>query len=344
MSTNSRLRPDSVTCVRGIIPLKIFKSSNAHFFVSRVEKRYLLATKIFDTLFDSGENAAVAWHHYNVRPLRIILAFKVASIVDYETAHLFWYCLTERNQKKAYARLPEVCEMLMRNVGNLPDARSREIVMEALTWARDHPESIHIHTDRKIVLQGHFPNMVAFSNLLQGLEDFSTRWNRDVRRITHDRQSEFDKTLASWHAMFSNASPEEFRWAGETHKIQKVAGSHFEVKADSDSPGIQAIDVVLWLYSRFKRGDEIPSDCARLLNYVFRRGWESDFSFKGVSAQVEAKWSSILYGPMSDEQAEKARELQSIFEQRRLESIRQYSEDGVVPFMRNAEAKLIKPG
>jgi hypothetical protein len=32
--------------------------SDGLFFLSRVEKRYLIATKIFDTFFDSGENAA----------------------------------------------------------------------------------------------------------------------------------------------------------------------------------------------------------------------------------------------------------------------------------------------
>jgi hypothetical protein len=47
------------------------EASRAHFFLSRVEKRYLLAVKMFDMLFDSGENAAVAWHNYNLRPLKI---------------------------------------------------------------------------------------------------------------------------------------------------------------------------------------------------------------------------------------------------------------------------------
>jgi|SRR5215471_3086298 len=51
--------------------IKLLRSAKAHFFVSRVEKRYLLATKLFDSLFDSGENAAVAWHNYNLRPLKL---------------------------------------------------------------------------------------------------------------------------------------------------------------------------------------------------------------------------------------------------------------------------------
>jgi len=31
---------------------RLFKKADARFLISRVEKRYLLATKVFDTLFD----------------------------------------------------------------------------------------------------------------------------------------------------------------------------------------------------------------------------------------------------------------------------------------------------
>ena len=33
---------------------------------SRVEKKYLAATKVFDTYFDSGENLAMPWQAYNI--------------------------------------------------------------------------------------------------------------------------------------------------------------------------------------------------------------------------------------------------------------------------------------
>jgi hypothetical protein len=89
--------------------LSLLKRAKANFFISRVEKRYLLAAKVFDSLFDSGENAAVAWHHYNLQPLRLTLAFKVAMIIDLHTAKLFWHCILEPNEKKAYELLPVIC-------------------------------------------------------------------------------------------------------------------------------------------------------------------------------------------------------------------------------------------
>lgn len=137
--------------------LKILRASDAHFFVSRVEKRYLVATKIFDALFDSGENAAVAWHHYNLRPLRLMLAFKLASTVDEDTAKLFWQCILEPDKEKAYQTLPTVCEALQKNLAKIPDERSRQVLSDGLDWARKHPEAIQIHTDRKIARKGHFP-------------------------------------------------------------------------------------------------------------------------------------------------------------------------------------------
>jgi hypothetical protein len=57
---------------------------------------------------------------------------------------------------------------LLENLDRLPDAKSREVLGQGLEWARDHPESIQIHTDRKSARQGHFPNLVAFANLLHG--------------------------------------------------------------------------------------------------------------------------------------------------------------------------------
>jgi hypothetical protein len=257
--------------------LRLFKSAKAYFFVSRVEKTYLLATKMFDSLFDSGENAAVGWHHYNFRALRLMLVFKLAVMIDEETAKLFWKCILEPNERKAYEMLPRICEALQRNVGRVPDERSRQILAEGLEWARIHPESIQIHTDQKIARQGHFPNLVAFMNLLDGLEGLSRSWNRPVARISHDQQSEFQKTIEMWHGIFSNASPEEIRWAGEIYRLQRVPGSNFSVHEDSQCPGIQIADIVLWLYAQFRKGKELPSGCLALVpsREWLEFGWRS---------------------------------------------------------------------
>jgi hypothetical protein len=315
---------------------RLFKKADARFFVSRVEKRYLLATKLFDALFDSGENAAVAWHNYNLRPLKVMFAFKVAMLVTEGIGQRFWDCLLEKNETKAKAGLPGICQSLLDRIDILPDQRSREVITAGLEWARDHPDAIHMHLDTNQARKGHMPNLVAFANLLEGLEGFSKRWARPVKRITHDRQSEFENTLKEWHELYTTASPEPINWAGETYVVQRVVGSSFEMKADGDSAGIQAVDVVLWLYLQFTRKAKIPYECARLLNYVFKKTYHSDFSFDGVHDAIEKRWGGVLRGSLTDEEEARAKEILDLSEKRRLESMAQYEKDGIVPFMRDA--------
>lgn len=314
--------------------LRLLHAAKATFFVSRVEKKYLLGTKLFDTLFDSGENAGVAWHHYNLKPLKIILAFKSALILDMETARMFWACILEPKEDKALAMLPEICSRLLKNLGRIPDARSREVLGRGLEWARDHPESIQIHTDRRIARQGHFPNMVAFANLLDGLESESQRVKRPVARITHDTQGEFKQMLAARHELFSNASPEQITWAGETYSMQRVVGSSFEVKTDEESAGLQITDVVLWLYLQFRKGKTLPHDCGAVLDYVFEHGWESDFSFKGVEKAIIERWGEVLDTPLTPQKEGEVRGTLAKFEESRQASMARYEEDGLPPFMR----------
>lgn len=318
--------------------LALLKEARAHFFISRVEKKYLLVAKLFDSLFDSGENAGVAWHHYNLRPLRLMLVFKLALVVDEETAHLFWQCIIEPNERKAYEMLPRICARLHGNLLRVPDEKSREILGEGLEWARLYPEAIQIHTDRKLSRQAHFPNLVAFANLLDGLDHFSKLHRKRVARITHDEQNEFAKSLAAFHELFSTAAPDQIRWAGETFALQKVVGSEFEVKTDSRSVGIQVTDLVLWLYSQFRKGRELPTKCSAIVRYVMIHGWESDFSFSGVDCMMQEKYGAIISTPITPEQEAEARELIAKAEENRMASMAQYKRDGLPPFMRNTES------
>ncbi len=313
----------------------LLEISGAHFFLSRVEKRYLIATKMFDVLFDSGENAAVAWHVYNVRPLKIMMAFKLASIVDIEVAQEFWDCLLLQDPDASTARIPGICQALKRRLHLLPDQRSREVLGAGLDWVIEHPESVHFVTDQRIARQGHFPNLVAFANLLQGLQEFSIRWKRKITSIIHDEQSEFRHTLQNWHGMFSDAAPDVIKWAGETYSLQMAPGSQFVMKSDEQSAGIQIADLALWLYGQNLKGKALPQGCRRILNLVFERGWHSDFSFTGVEQGMLARWGETFFGHIAPEQIQAAQEMLVMAEERRRASMAQYETDGVPPFMRD---------
>lgn len=316
--------------------LRLLKKVDARFFISRVEKRYLLATKVFDTFFDSGENPAASWVAYNIRPLKLILCFKVATLLTDEIAHEFWSMLMARNEQQARAKIPGICNSILARVSLLKDQRSREVVTETFAWSREHPEALDIFIARRQAKNGHMPNMVAFANLLEGLEDFSKEWKRPLKKIVHDRQSQFEGTLAEYHLLVSTASDEKIHIpGGETVVLQKVGGSKFEILSSDSSPGIQVADLVLWLFRQFLARKDIPAKSAGILEYVFKNGLRSDFSFQGVGAQVEKQCAEIMAKDISPEAMEAGKRILAENEKRKQEMIALYEEDGLMPYERN---------
>ncbi len=314
--------------------LAVLKKSDARFFISRIDKRYLLISKMFDTLFDSGENAAVPWTAYNLRPLRMILVFKLTMIVTDKIAKEFWNCILDKNEERAFKALPGICAAMLANIDNIPDARSRQILGDGLEWIIRHPKTLDIHIADKVARSGHLPNFVAFINLLDGIDIISKKWGRKVKLITHDEQSQFKSTLVHAHEIVTGMPSGVFRWAGEEHSLQKVADSLFEIRTDSDSSGIQVIDIVLWLFSRAVKEFALPPNCYRLLSYAFRKGLQHDFSFRGAEAAFEKSYGPMSQEPLTEEMIEKGRELSATIESDRQTLMAEFEKDGLKPYER----------
>ena len=291
--------------------LVVVKKRDARFFISRVEKLYLATTKIVDTVFDTYENKAVPWRVYNVKHLKLILLFKLAHFVlDEDMVKLFWDSLMHKNSKTASELFVKACKAILARVNNLPDKRSREIAREAFTWAIENYDRITVHSATKLVRYGHMPNMVAFTNLIDGIERQSQAWGRSVKIIKHDRQTQFEKSLAFVHELYANADPTPIVWLGmPKYSLQKANGSKFLVSNRSESPGIQLVDIALWLFSRMNSGEELPEHSHRLMEYALRKGYYNDFSFDGVYNNLEAEMRPIMEAPFSEEQLARANEM-----------------------------------
>lgn len=306
--------------------LQVIRKAGPAFFLARVEKRFVLAAKIFDTLFDSFENKAVAWHVYNVRPLRLMMVFKIASVVDDSLAEAFWDALLDKNDERALAKMARFCEALSERVVLIADARSRQIAKEALEWAAANPEALEFVNQDKVGRKGHLPNMVGFGNLLAGIERQSHVWARPVDVIKHDRQHEFEPAIKFWHDMYANARDDVVMLPlGEKMVLRKVFGSRLEISSAQESAGIQVIDVILWLFARSLRGDPLPSNCQRLLNYVYSRAYQDDFSFAGVGAATEDAIAAIEAQPLPPGALDDGRALNFEMESRRKPAMADYA-------------------
>jgi len=312
--------------------LQVITVSGAQFLFCVVKKPDLAATKLFDTLFDSGENFAVPWHAYNVRPLRLLLLFKVTALLDENLTKRFWSCLMELNKDRAVQAFVEVVRELAARVGRLPDARSRQIVSEGFQWALDNPDAIYFHSNSKSLRRGHLPNMVAFPDLLRGIDNHSKKWKKKVEKIIHDRQSEFGASLREWHTMYSNAKPDPlFMPLGEVHYVRRVAGSDFLIMPSPESAGLQVADVILWLFKQVERGVRLQGACSRLMQYAFNNSLYYEFSLQSMSDYLHEFLTMLQKKPLTDENLAAGQKLLDGMEARRQENMAKFQEEKMRP-------------
>lgn len=310
--------------------VEMLKKADARFYISRVEKRYIAATKFFDTYFDAGENKAVPWHVYWTRPLRLTMVFKLAAyVVTKEIAETVWNCLTAGSEVTSKKFFLAGAAAALDQVVNIPDPRAREIASEALTWALKHPDEFTTFMPAKINRFSHAPNFVGFKSLLDGLEDLSKKWNRPVREIVHDQQSQFEKTFKLWHELLSKPTLEDQQpvyWPGEDEPIRfgRVAGSRFRISTDDNSPGLQVVDVVIWLFKRLKEGKDIGHNSRWMLDRLLRNAYYNDFSFEGINAQLAPRIVDMMTSEIPEDQAERGRELLDRFELSRRKALREH--------------------
>ena len=306
--------------------LALLANADAHIFVGRVVKVDLAVMKLVDILFDSGENMAVPWHVYNTRPLRLLNVIKIAHLLDENILSGFWNALMETNQQRAYEQLEPILKEIRSRVNSLPDQRSREIISQAIQWAIENPESIHYYSNSKALRNGHLPNMTIFPELLGSIEIKSQDWQQPVVEIKHDRQSQFEKMVTEWHALFSTATADPLILPfGEKHIFRRVFGSKFTISSSVESPGIQMIDTILWLFRQLERQQPLPVKCAKLVEYSITRGDKFELSLPEVISYLSDFFQKLQSVPITASQQENAEHFLKIAEDRRQQNIREYA-------------------
>lgn len=169
------------------------------------------------------------------------------------------------------------------------------------------------------------PNVVGFINLIDSMETQSQLWNRQVKSIKHDRQSQFEKSLEFWHERFKNASADPlYLPGGERHVLRKVMNSKFQISSASESAGIQVSDLILWSFKRRWDNRELPDGLSYILRYLRTRSRINDFSFSNVSATLEDELSKIFDTEMTSEQLARGKELIEHFEQTKNENLKSF--------------------
>ncbi|BEU51373.1 DUF3800 domain-containing protein [Ralstonia pseudosolanacearum] len=297
------------------------------FDVFRVAKPDHAIICFFDQVFDQGVNPAVSWTGYWT-PLRYVLLARVATLFDEQTAKLAWNARLDTDNTRADATLADVCQILLGRVDTFSDARSRQLIGDALAWAAANPRELyHNATGQNARLQT-MPNMVGFQFVMSGIARRLKATGRQASQIVVDQQSQFNKPQRFLATYYGRAT-------GQRHSLgpgmpeadyegMPTIPIHFA--SSTANTGLELVDVHLWIFKRFMEGKELAAPLYKIVKSQWHLGHTDEISLRALANRWSA-WFERLPEPESadPERLEELRELMLRDEERRLKAVRSLS-------------------
>ena len=322
----NELGVDGVEQIAGNIA-ELLEFSQVRFYFAAVNKRDIAAIKFYDAIFDPGENPAAPTLGYGIRGLKFILLFKFLYLLDEGDIRLFWDSMTSNPSPEAEDNVTLAIENALQRIDSLPDARSRQLIGDTLSWARENIRTFSIWTPSKKLRHGHLPNLFTFPRLLASISETAKHWDRRTEKIIHDQQSQFGQTLREWHALYERAEPDRIFHVGDTPiKFGDIRDSQFETRDSRTSAGLQVVDIVLWTFARTVSGKPLGPMAKDLFNFCFS---PEDFflmSLRTIEAEAENIRFAAMTRTFTEDQLLDATALVKEFEERRLDRMRQGGE------------------
>jgi hypothetical protein len=202
------------------------------------------------------------------------------------------------------------------------DQRLRQVVRDAFRFALRHPEELTLSASKgRRAYQGHTPNMVGFSTLLQAIHDFVDDHGSPPVAFYHDRQQEFGRSMQEMHELFGPIRRED----GDTG-IPKIARAdydlaRFSMPSSKEMAALQAVDLLLWIVQR-ENGDN-----KTLLKAKSRLEESLDdfFIARRMSELIVLSWLARIYrSEVNEEQLAQAQTMISDSERARLSRIAEF--------------------
>ncbi|MEL6551357.1 MAG: DUF3800 domain-containing protein [Pseudomonadota bacterium] len=261
----------------------------------------------FDQVFDAGLNKAVRWDHYWT-PLRYALVFKVAHLFDEDTAKAAWAARVETNPARAAEALQALCETLQDRIVRLPDARSRELISGALTWAAANPFEISYGAGNKDSALQISPNIVGFQQVMQSAAAQAQKQSRQVRRIVVDRQMQFNRAQGELADMYRRLRGHKQSMGPGMPEMDmaNIPEDPPDFRPGDESAGLELVDVVLWVAKRWQEDKSLSPELGAMFNAFAKRGGTDEVSLNGL----ERRWSFLATlpdpdGPLPEELTER---------------------------------------
>ena len=177
------------------------------------------------------------------------------------------------------------------------------MIGDTLGWAKTNIDKFSFWSSKQDFLHANLPNVFTLPPLLNSISDAAKHWGSDVDGIVHDQQSQFESTLREWHAAFAGLDQEEIFHFGDTPiRFADIHGSRFEMRDSKFSPGLQVVDVVLWVCARSLSDKRV----GRLSNDLFELCFSPEdvhiVSLGTIAEELEFKSALLMAQPLSEEQ------------------------------------------
>lgn len=303
--------------------VKLAKRLEMRFDIYRVAKPDHAIICFFDQVFDQGMNPAVTWTGYWT-PLRYVLLLKLASLFDEELARMAWAARIEPKDQIALPLMQAVCVELRSRVHALPDARTRQLVTDALTWAEKNAAELSYNVASKKDMLQITPNVIGFQSVMHGIAARIKLTGRQASRIVVDQQSQFNKAQKTLAEFYQNARGLKASMGPGMPEVDhsKMPRAPIEFSSSVGSAGLELTDIHLWIFRRVMEGVRLPPELASLVRLHVHRTRTDEISLRAI----ESRWTRWFeqvpeLENMSAEQIERARVILAKDEIRRMQAV-----------------------
>lgn len=210
----------------------------------------------YDQLFDPWNNKGASRLTY-ITPTKYLLLLKFFTLFDKDLAKQTWSTILMRGDQ-AINNMQLICkELIFRLTSSKLDNRSKELISSSLQYCIKN-------TDELVLVLGNLdkntrklysPNIIIFPFTLAGIGRRKNKFN-EGSLITIDNQVKFNESQKEMFEKIKNMEGKEFQ-LGPYLSIQnfdKLPSSEIVFKSEDTSIGLELLDIVLWIFHRYKLG------------------------------------------------------------------------------------------
>ena len=279
--------------------IKLQKKFDIKFDFYSVAKADYTIMAFFDQVFDQGVNPAVTWTAYWT-PLRYVLLLKVAYLFNEDIAKEAWTARITIKDEIAENHLVNVCNNLLDRVNWLPDARSRELISDALKWVIKNPSKISYNADSKHGKLQISPNLIGFQSVMHGIAKRLEKSKIKAKKIVVDRQSQFNKAQKWIAELYQNApkldGPMPLGPGLPTMDLRHMPTVPIECTPGTESVGLELVDLYIWVFKRHIENKELSLELYKIIEKQIHRGKYDEVSLNALMERW-GKWFSELPEP-----------------------------------------------